>query len=384
MKLVLLTNILNPYRKAFYDEISKQCKERGDSFHVLVMSAKEYNREWNYEDYKGEYSILLKNKTFRIKHLPIYLNADLKKRLQELQPDIVVMAGGYMLPSVWKAVSLKKKLKYKTYFWSESHLDEQRDYDSAVLKVREWIRKKFYPQFDGFWYPGEKALEFIKKYANPDAKYYRIPNLIDNVHFQKAIEQNTCTKEELRDKYGLAQDKYVMFAPMRLHWVKGLEPFMEIVAKSKNKGRIQLAVAGNGELEEHLKKRAQELSVDLKLLGYHEEADIIELYQAADCFFMSSLSDPSPLTCVEALWCGLPLFVSEYVGNYPEVVEHGKNGYVYEYKQDDMAIKLLNNIVESDIAWRNNARKSSLHIAETTFECKHITKNLLDEMHNVK
>lgn len=380
MKLVLLTNILNPYRKAFYDELSKQCKERGDLFHVLVMSPKEYNREWDYENYKGEYSILLKNRTFRIKHLPIYLNADLKNRLRELQPDIVVMAGGYMLPSVWKAVMLKKKLKYKTYFWSESHLDEQRDYDSVVLKIREWIRKRFYPMFDGFWYPGERALEFIKKYANSDAKCYRIPNLIDNVHFQKAIEQNTCTKEELRDKYGLSQDKYVMFAPMRLHWVKGLEPFMEIVAKSKNKGRIQLAVAGNGELEEHLKKRAQELLVDLKLLGYHEEADVIELYQAADCFFMSSLSDPSPLTCVEALWCGLPLFVSEYVGNYPEVVEQGKNGYVYEYNKTDEASTLLDAMLESDTIWYNNARRVSLKIAAIFFDCKKITGQLLNEM----
>lgn len=380
MNIVLLTNILNPYRKAFYDELSKQCKESGDSFHVLVMSAKEYNREWHYEDYKGEYSILLKNRMFRIKHLPIYLNTDLKKRLQELQPDIVVMAGGYMLPSVWRASLLKKKLGYKTFFWSESHLDEQRDYDSAVLKVREWIRKKFYPMFDGFWYPGEKALEFIKKYANPDAKCYKIPNLIDNVRFKKAIEQNTCTREELRDKYCLSRDKYVMFAPMRLHWVKGLEPFMEVVAKSKNKDRIQLAVAGNGELEEYLKKRAQELSVDLKLLGYHEEADIIELYQAADCFFMSSLSDPSPLTCVEALWCGLPLFVSEHVGNYPEVVRQEENGYVYSYQNTDEAIRLLDQLFEKNDGWAKKASEKSLKLAEDYFELVKLTKQLLNEM----
>ena len=197
MTIVLLTNILNPYRKAFYDELSKQCKERGDSFRVLVMSAREYNREWEYDDYKAEYSILLKNRTFRIKHLPIYFNQDLKFRLEELQPDVVVMAGGYMLPSVWKACKYKKRLGYKTFFWSESHLDERRDYDSLVLMIREYIRKRFYPMFDGFWYPGEKALEFIKKYANPDAKFCRIPNLIDNVKFQNAVNQTFLSKVQI-------------------------------------------------------------------------------------------------------------------------------------------------------------------------------------------
>ena len=48
MNIVLLTNILNPYRKAFYDELAKQCDEMGHAFHVLVMSEKEYNREWKY------------------------------------------------------------------------------------------------------------------------------------------------------------------------------------------------------------------------------------------------------------------------------------------------------------------------------------------------
>lgn len=380
MKIVLLTNILNPYRKAFYDELSKQCRKMGHLFYVLVMSEGEYNREWHYDDYKGDYSILLKCKAFRIKHLPIYWNPDLKKRLQELDPDIVVMAGGYMLPSVWKASRYKKKLGYKTYFWSESHLEEKRNYDSLLLKIREYIRKRFYNKFDGFWYPGEKALQLIQKYAKPDAEYYQIPNLIDNRKFQEKIVEQKASKDEMRQKYGLSRDKVVLFAPMRLNWVKGLESFMEIVFRCENRDYVQLAVAGNGELEAQLRKKAEELSVDLKLLGYHEEKDIIELYYASDAFFMSSLSDPSPLTCVEALWCGKPLFVSEYVGNYPEVIKQGENGYMYRYSDEQEAVKLLDAFVSASDDWKKKASEISLQIASERFDLEQVTGRLLKEM----
>lgn len=380
MNIVLLTNILNPYRKAFYDELYKQCMERGYQFHVLVMSPGEYNREWKYDDYKGDYTVLLKCKAYRIKHLPIYHNPDLKKRLKELAPDIVIMAGGYMLPSVWKACGYRKKLRYKIYFWSESHLDEKREYSSGLLKIRENIRESFYKKFDGFWYPGEKALQLIQKYARPDAEYYQIPNLIDNDKFLNRTEEGKLSRTEIREKYHLLPDKKIFFAPMRLNWVKGLIPFLEIVKESNYKGQIQVAVAGNGELEGEIRKKADKFGIDLRLLGYCEEEKVIELYRAADVFFMSSLSDPSPLSCVEAIWCGLPLFVSEHVGNYPEVVKQGENGYVYSYNDKKQAVEYLDELIGKDKMWYDKAAEISRNIAEEHFELKRVTKRLLEEM----
>ena len=41
-----------------------------------------------------------------------------------------------MSPGVWKALGLKKKLGYKIYFWSESHLKEDRNYGKIKVKIR--------------------------------------------------------------------------------------------------------------------------------------------------------------------------------------------------------------------------------------------------------
>jgi glycosyltransferase involved in cell wall biosynthesis len=380
MNIVLLTNILNPYRKAFYDELYRQCEEKGHQFHVLVMSPREYNREWKYDDYKGNYTVLLKCRAYRIKHLPVYHNPDLKKRLKELSPDMVVMAGGYMLPSVWKACKYRKRLHYRIYFWSESHLDEKREYSSCLLKIREKIRENFYKKFDGFWYPGEKALQLIQRYARADVACYKIPNLIDNDKFLSGVEKGRLSETVIREKYHLSTDKKIFFAPMRLNWVKGLIPFLEIIKEANCKEKIQIVVAGNGELEGEIRKKAEELGIDLRLLGYCEEEKVIELYRAADVFFMSSLSDPSPLSCVEAIWCGLPLFVSEHVGNYPEVVRQGENGYVYSYSDTKRAARELDELVKKNAAWYRRASDISRKIAAEQFEVRGTTERLLEEM----
>ena len=129
-----------------------------------------------------------------------------------------------------------------------------------------------------------------------------------------------------------------------------------------------------------IRKKAEELGIDLKLLGYCEEEKVIELYRAADVFFMSSLSDPSPLSCVEAIWCGLPLFVSEHVGNYPEVVRQGENGYVYSYGDKRQAVIYLDELMRRDEIWYENVAEISRNIAEEHFELKRVTKRLLEEM----
>ncbi len=78
MKIAILTNILNPYRKAFFHELNQQLTGNGDSFKVFVMSADEYDRQWEYEDCAEDYTVLLKCRCLRIRNLPLYFNRDLK------------------------------------------------------------------------------------------------------------------------------------------------------------------------------------------------------------------------------------------------------------------------------------------------------------------
>lgn len=380
MKIIIVTNILTPYRKAFFDELARQCRERSVGFRVFAMASGIYGQKWKYEEYASWYTTLLNSKTIRIRNIEVYLGSNLKNLLKEDFPDIAIFGGSYVHPAVWRGTDFLHRQSCEILYWSESHLDEERTYPKGLLYLREYMRRKFYKKFLGFWYPGAKARQLIEKYATKEALYIEIPNLIDSKKFSAGLRNAQDGKEAVRRKYGLDPDKYIMFSPMRLAWVKGLEPFMELAAESSVKEKLQLAVAGTGELEKHLRDKAEQLEVDLILLGYHEEDEIIELYNAADCFFMPSLSDASPLSCIEAVWSGLPLFVSNHVGNALETVEQGINGYIFSYKDRRRAISDLENMILSDEAWRERARAKSREIAENRFDLEKATEVLLDRM----
>ena len=116
MNIAIYTNILTPYRKFFYDALYRECKKRGDNFNVLLMADTEPNRNWKYNDLKAEYTILLENKTFAIGETYIHYNKNLKKVLKDLKLDILICAGGYLCPGIWRALKLKKYWDIKCIF----------------------------------------------------------------------------------------------------------------------------------------------------------------------------------------------------------------------------------------------------------------------------
>lgn len=381
MNIAVYTNILTPYRTYFYNTMYEECKAQGDNFYVILMADTEPNRNWKYEEYKTEYTILLNHKTLSIGETYIHFNNNLKKVLKELDLDVLVCAGSYLCPGVWKSLRFRKKLGYKTYFWSESHLNKARNYSGINVKMREFIRKAIYRKFDGFWYAGELSRQFITTYCNPNADMVFLPNLIEEEKYKLSADASEEEKEVLRKKYNVAKENTVLICPARLSPVKGIDKFIPILAKVKHKSKVTFLVAGDGELKNKLASMAEEEKIDVRLLGFQNQQSIIELYSIADIFVLPSLSDPNPLTCIEALWAGLPLFISEHCGNYPEVIEQDDNGYVFSYSDINNAIDMLNTLIDLDKEWRLNARQVSKQIAYDKFNSKKTVKRVIEYYH---
>ena len=102
MKIILLTNILTPFRIFFYDKLYEEYKSKGIDFRVIVMTPREPGRTWEYDDYKRDYTILLKGVLKKISGIDVIINPNILRVLKELSPNIVICAGSYMLPSVWQ------------------------------------------------------------------------------------------------------------------------------------------------------------------------------------------------------------------------------------------------------------------------------------------
>lgn len=384
MNVVILTNILSPYRRFFFDLFKQYSDKKGIGFNVILMSDNESNRTWRYEDLKTNYTSLLECRTIKVKDdIFFHLNRGLEEELSRLKPDILILGGSYTFPSIWKAIKLRKKLGYKTVFWSESHLDENKGYSDLKIKIREYIRNKFYKSIYNYWYAGELSKMFILRYSMQESKLFFIPNLVNPEIFKKAELLRSNNRNKLREKYNINDKKFIFFCPARLDKVKGILEFLNIYKNCELAEEAIILIAGEGSLRSTIEKFILEHSnIDVRLLGNKSEEEIVELYAIADCFLLPSLSDPNPLSCIEALWSGLPLFVSKHVGNNPEVIKQGLNGYVFSYSDEKNAILQINKIIKSSSEWRENASNISKSIANDIYNPIKAIERLIEEMIN--
>lgn len=379
-KIALYTNILTPYRKFFFDLLNDECRKRNIDFKVFVMAATEPDRQWSYDDYKASYTQLLSGKTLVIKHAYIHFNLHLKEIIKSYDPDIMICSGSYLCPGIWTLALNKRKLGYECAFWSESHIGQKRDNNYIVAFILTILRKMIYEKFDFFFYAGELSYDFVKKYAGSGAKGIFVPNLINEAVFSKSLKDGQLDRKIVREKYKLPLDKRVMFMPARLSRVKGIDEFLTLFTMCKNTENIHIAIAGDGELKNVLEKRIAEENLPVSLLGYLDEKEMVNLYLSSDIFLLPSLSDPNPLSCIEALWCGLPLFISDKVGNYKEVLKEGYNGYVFSYDNLSDALDKLNRLLTADDEWFSNAARCSFEKAHEMYDSKRSVSRIIDEL----
>lgn len=376
--IVLFTNILTPYRISFYDKLNECFHKNEIKFKVLVMSRTESNRHWNYEDYQRDYTMLLKGKQITVLGYTLNYNPDLVSVINDLNPSIVLAAGSYIHPSFWILIKICKRNEIPLFFWSESHINTERDYSKLKILIREKIRSTIYKKIDGFLYAGKLSKEFILKYCNNDAKFIFLPNLIDNEFYgEKVLSDNK--RSELRKNYSINEKTRAFLCPARLSKDKGIMPFLKLLSNTSIVMDYKLIIAGDGEQWNEIEQFISAKKMNVQLVGYKGQSEMRELYQIVDGFILPSIVDPNPLTCIEAMWSGLPMLVSEHVGNHPEVICKD-NGMVFSYEDDNQAQAIIKRFIEASEDWYKTAKEVSNHMAHSRYDSTHETNRVCEEI----
>jgi glycosyltransferase involved in cell wall biosynthesis len=154
-----------------------------------------------------------------------------------------------------------------------------------------------------------------------------LPNIVDEGRFNLSAEVRRLTREEWK----VPPAERMAIWPARLVPEKGIVPFLESLEREFLKGWT-IRIIGDGPLR-------QEISDTLKRLQIEQHVALVPsvpydrmpaLYRAADLFILPSLHDPNPLSVVEAMHSGLPILISDRVGNFPEALRQGVNGWGFD------------------------------------------------------
>lgn len=204
--------------------------------------------------------------------------------------------------------------------------------------------------------------------------------MVNEITFQKSLSFSNEMKNYIKEKNKVEENKFVFICPARLTKVKGIMEFLALFNKCKNKDNSIILIAGDGELKKEIENYSSVNHLNVRCLGYKTEEKLIELYSIADCFLLPSLSDANPLSCIEALWSGLPLLISEHVGNVNEVLYEGINGECFSYRDEDDAIRKIDKIISMNKEWKIQAKYSSQKIAQNLYDSE---KSIQQIIHNL-
>jgi glycosyltransferase involved in cell wall biosynthesis len=82
-----------------------------------------------------------------------------------------------------------------------------------------------------------------------------------------------------------------------------------------------------------------ELRLAAREQKWRNQAEMLEFYRSLDVYVCASHSEGTPNPCLEAAACGLPVITTR-VGNMPELIVDGENGFFAERDAADIADKL--------------------------------------------
>jgi len=127
---------------------------------------------------------------------------------------------------------------------------------------------------------------------------------------------------------------------------KRIADVVDAVARlAPERPQLRIAIAGTGPLFQELQDRARSLGVadQVDFLGFRD--DVSDLYARSRVFVLPSLYEGLSISLLDAMASGLPVIVSD-VGEARDVVQDGRNGFVYPVGRVDELARLLETLLD--------------------------------------
>lgn len=152
--------------------------------------------------------------------------------------------------------------------------------------------------------------------------------------------------QNFKREMGLPENAFIIGTSGRLEPVKGPEFLIKaapsIISQYPN---AFFLFAGDGSLRRDLKKKALDLGIEKNIvfLGWRE--DIAKIISIFDVFVLPSLNEGMGRVLVEAMALGKPIVASN-AGGIPDLVTHGKNGFLVPPKNPRELAKYIQILLE--------------------------------------
>jgi len=337
-RVVLVTNIPNPYRLALFTELNRQMADRGMELHVVFGSAgyrrRKFILDWSTAGFR--YTVL---KSLRVnaggREKTMITYSGLSRLLRKERPDTVIV-GGFSLATF--------RLWWRSFFgntpyviWSGS-VTFPGWYDSAA---RRFLRRRFVRRAASYVAYGSRAAAYLLALGAPPGSVRIAINTVDTEFFAAETRKK-------RMELGTPEKRHLLY-------VGYLEPRKDVgtliamaASLARERSDFVLDIVGDGTQREQLKHAAAAQGVDERVVfhGFVQKEDLPAFYARASCFLFQTGFDIWGLVLNEAMAAGLPCIVSDRAGAAYDLIRNGETGYRVDFRDTVSVCRLVNSLLD--------------------------------------
>lgn len=208
----------------------------------------------------------------------------------------------------------------------------------------------------------------------PSKKMHVVPLGVDE---KNLVQNSSSSRNDFRTKYHLTESDIAVGIIGRLVPIKNHLLFLQIAEQILYQGHqnIYFFIVGDGDNKKELTSYLNMCKIvfnnnstkktSAKIIFTSWIEDMNTVYHGLDIVVLTSLNEGTPLSIIEAQFCGKPI-VANNVGGVKDTFENGISGFLIDgIEVKDYVNKIL--LLANNVALRNNMSEQAIKFANQTF-----------------
>ena len=295
----------------------------------------------------------------------------LRDQIKANKPDIVHFTGlelvGWYGMLACKLANIKNTVMVIRGSTSEAIAFNKNPLKSWVINIIEYITLRNVACAYGVSkYVG--TIPRVKKYCRNYKGH--IYNLAD-------FNENTIASTDIRSEFGFNESDIIIVSTGRIIKEKGYETLKNIIILGEWSDNVKFLIVGDGDYLSAMMTEIGESAMADRVVFAGYRQDIDNILCQSDIFIICTLHETLCNSVIEASYHGLPVVASD-VGGIPEIIEHGKSGFLIDPQDESGFINAVNLLVTN-----KNKRNEMGKIGEEIIKTKFAQDVILDKIDKV-
>jgi glycosyltransferase involved in cell wall biosynthesis len=340
MKLVVLTNILAPYRNPLFREMSRLT----DEFTVVLMADNESNRFWALDD-PGFRTIVLPG--FHVNPLraetPAHVNYRVMRTLRSLDPD-VVLSGGFTFANI-SAFLYCRRYRKRFVQWASLTMRDGAESSFVMRNLRRILSK----HADGCVSESTESVHAFIRYGMSLDRITTalVPFEVQALHDRVREYRGSAEHARLRAEF----PGPILLSIGQLIPRKGYTELFAIYSQLlKTRPDAFLLIVGEGasraEYEQTVRERGWN---QVHFVGYVQANDLRRYLGIADLFVFHTRYDCYGLVSAEAMAAEVPVVASIHAASTADLIDEGVTGFRIDPYDTEHAVAQILRALSMDV-----------------------------------